>query len=642
MSLPSEVNSVSYTLSVSAASLAVPFYFFLDTDLVVTRTRGTTTTTLTLDSDYTVAGAGVASGGTVAVTGQATGDVILIARTVPLTQERTFTPLTKLSETNIEAALDKAMMGLQQLKRELDAKGSGGGDVEEAPEDGTPYARQDGAWVGTIDDDTLAVCLLIAALTGAGYLYRNEDGSWVLSSSTSGVPWGSITGTLTDQLDLVSALAAKVDASALGTAAYTAATAYATAAQGAKADTAVQPTRTVNGHALSSDVTVTKSDVSLGNCDNTSDANKPISTATQTALDAKQPLDADLTAIAALLGTAGLLRKTAANTWALDTSTYLTGNQSITFSGDATGSGTTTVTLTLANSGAMAGSYGSAAKSLAVTVDAKGRITSIAANDIAITQAQVTGLVAALALLATDSAVVHNTGAETIAGVKTFSSQPIHSAATASTVPYYDSSKQLQSSTTTPTELNYVHGLTSALQTQLDAKAPLASPTFTGTPAAPTATAGTSTTQIATTAFVATSYAPLASPALTGTPTAPTASVATSTTQLATTAFVQGEKASTLNDQSGTTYTFVASDAYKTVRSTGSSAASFTVPASTFSAGQCIIVSQTGSGQVTLVAGSGMTLNTAGTLKTRAQYSRIAICFNSATDATVVGDMATS
>jgi hypothetical protein len=40
------------------------------------------------------------------------------------------------------------------------------------------------------------------------------------------------------------------------------------------------------------------------------------------------------------------------------------------------------------------------------------------------------------------------------------------------------------------------------LQTALDAKAPLASPALTGTPTAPTATAGTNTTQIATTAFV--------------------------------------------------------------------------------------------------------------------------------------------
>ena len=50
----------------------------------------------------------------------------------------------------------------------------------------------------------------------------------------------------------------------------------------------VPNTRTVNGHALSSNVTVTKSDVGLGNVDNTSDASKPVSTATQTALDAKQ------------------------------------------------------------------------------------------------------------------------------------------------------------------------------------------------------------------------------------------------------------------------------------------------------------------------------------------------------------------
>jgi hypothetical protein len=70
------------------------------------------------------------------------------------------------------------------------------------------------------------------------------------------------------------------------------------------------------------------------------------------------------------------------------------------------------------------------------------------------------------------------------------------------------------------------------------------SPTFTGVPAAPTATAGTNTTQVATTAFVTAAIAaggggaPLASPAFTGVPTAPTATAGTSTTQLATTAFV--------------------------------------------------------------------------------------------------------
>ena len=79
------------------------------------------------------------------------------------------------------------------------------------------------------------------------------------------------------------------------------------------------------------------------------------------------------------------------------------------------------------------------------------------------------------------------------------------------------------------------------LQTALDAKAPLASPALTGTPTAPTASAATSTTQLATTAFVTTAdnlKANLASPTFTGTPAAPTATAGTNTTQLATTAFV--------------------------------------------------------------------------------------------------------
>ncbi len=46
-------------------------------------------------------------------------------------------------------------------------------------------------------------------------------------------------------------------------------------------------TRTVNGHPLSEDVTVTKADVGLENVDNTSDADKPVSKAQQTALDKK-------------------------------------------------------------------------------------------------------------------------------------------------------------------------------------------------------------------------------------------------------------------------------------------------------------------------------------------------------------------
>jgi hypothetical protein len=122
--------------------------------------------------------------------------------------------------------------------------------------------------------------------------------------------------------------------------------------------------------------------------------------------------------------------------------------------------------------------------------------------------------------------------------------------------------------------------------------APLADPTFTGTPTAPTATADTNTTQLATTAYVIgqanstagtiamngtqaagtsvkfaradhvhpsdTSRAPLNSPGLTGTPTSTTAAVDTNTTQIATTAYVVAQgylKSAT----AGTTYAPIAS-----------------------------------------------------------------------------------
>ncbi|HBL77712.1 MAG: hypothetical protein A2W90_02605 [Bacteroidetes bacterium GWF2_42_66] len=50
-------------------------------------------------------------------------------------------------------------------------------------------------------------------------------------------------------------------------------------------------------------------------------------TGLSTQLSGKQPIDADLTAIAALAGTDGLLRKMAADTWSLDTNAYATTSQ---------------------------------------------------------------------------------------------------------------------------------------------------------------------------------------------------------------------------------------------------------------------------------------------------------------------------
>ena len=98
-----------------------------------------------------------------------------------------------------------------------------------------------------------------------------------------------------------------------------------------------------------------------------------------------------------------------------------------------------------------------------------------------------------------------------------------------------------------------VTNLKVAVAPDLSTYATLASPTFTGTPTLPTGTIATtqtaadSSTKLATTAFVTTAdnlKANLASPTFTGTPAAPTAADGTSSTQVATTAFAnpQGDQ----------------------------------------------------------------------------------------------------
>ncbi|MEG0422875.1 MAG: hypothetical protein RR589_18425, partial [Hafnia sp.] len=89
---------------------------------------------------------------------------------------------------------------------------------------------------------------------------------------------------------------------------------------------------------------------------------------------------------------------------------------------------------------------------------------------------------------------------------------------------------------------------------EIDKKANLNSPNFTGTPTAPTVAESDSSIKVANTAFikqVLLAYAKLASPNFTGKPTAPTASQSTNDTQLATTAFVRTAIAALVDSSPG-------------------------------------------------------------------------------------------
>lgn len=99
-------------------------------------------------------------------------------------------------------------------------------------------------------------------------------------------------------------------------------------------------------------------------------------------------------------------------------------------------------------------------------------------TDIAVATAAGTTTISVPNASATARGVI-TTGAQTIAGAKTFSSAPILSSLTASTVPYLGAGKAFTSSAVTPTELGYVSGVTSAIQTQLGLLAPKDSPAFT-------------------------------------------------------------------------------------------------------------------------------------------------------------------
>lgn len=145
------------------------------------------------------------------------------------------------------------------------------------------------------------------------YEVLNETITEVLymGSPGSGGAWGSITGTLSAQTDLQAALNAKQASDADLTA---------IAGLSPSNDDLLQrkagawTNRTIAQ--VKTDLALTKSDVGLGNADNTSDANKPISTAAQTALDAKQPLDSDLTTIGGLTPSNDDILQRKAGAWA--------------------------------------------------------------------------------------------------------------------------------------------------------------------------------------------------------------------------------------------------------------------------------------------------------------------------------------
>ena len=328
---------------------------------------------------------------------------------------------------------------------------------------------------------------------------------------------------------------------------------------------------------------VTKAHVGLANVDNTTDANKPVSTATQTALDAKASLSG------------------ATFTGSVEVDGNLVVDGDFTVNGTNFAASATSITIednlvqiahqnagNTVDLGVVVGYNDGAAKHAGIVRDVstdkwklfKG-VTTEPTTTVDFTQGsldnlQIAGLEATSAIIGD----VSNTELQYLNGVTSGIQSQIDAkleTSTASSTYATIANVDLKAPLANPTFTGTVAGVTkahvglgnvdntsdadkpvsSAAQSALDLKAPLASPTFTGTVTLPTGTVTSGmildgtivNADISSSAAIAQSKvsglttdlglkAPLESPALTGVPTAPTAAAGTNTTQVATTAFV--------------------------------------------------------------------------------------------------------
>ena len=372
--------------------------------------------------------------------------------------------------------------------------------------------------------------------------------------------------------------------------------------------------------------------------------------------------------------------------------------------------------------------YDDANNSLTLSVD-QTVISTVAARDAAITTAlgtaatdattKANGAVATAATDATSKANAAQAAAISAAATATDTKVSTHTAITTNvhgiadtaalaTKSYVDTADALKANLASPTFTGTVAGITKAMvglgnvdntadsakpvstaaQTALDLKAPLASPALTGTPTAPTAAAGTNTTQVATTAFVGTAVsnlvasapaaldtlnelatalgndasfsttitnalaakAPLASPTFTGTNTVANITVSGTSNMSANgvqlsdgTQTKVGVPSITTISQKTASYTLAAlTERDSMIEMNSASATTLTVPTNAtiaYPIGTSLDVLRVGAGAVDVAAAAGVTINATPGLKLRAQWSS-ATLIKRATDTWVlVGDL---
>ena len=293
--------------------------------------------------------------------------------------------------------------------------------------------------------------------------------------------------------------------------------------------------KTLTSPVINTPTGITKSDVGLSNVDNTSDADKPISLAALSALGAKAPLNSP-----ALTGDATAVNLTLSGNLTVNGSTSTINSTTLTVQDkDIVLGQTSTPTDAAADNGGII-LKGTTDKSIKYSLaksawDISENINIPGDKAVKINNIEVLTVSTVLGK-ALPGIVVGTSETQTLTN-KTIDSPTIDT-------PTFTGTFTLPITTSignvSADEMQMLNGVTSNVQTQIDAKAPSASPTFTGTVTLPTATSIGSVsatelellngvtsnvqTQIDTklaSATAASTYAPLNSPTFTGTVTLP-------------------------------------------------------------------------------------------------------------------------
>ena len=342
-------------------------------------------------------------------------------------------------------------------------------------------------------------------------------------------------------------------------------------------------------------VSLVKGDVGLGNVDNTADVDKPVSTATQSALNAKQDTLVSGTNIKtvndnSLLGS-GNIEISSSVAWGgitgtlssqTDLQSELDGKEDT-----ITGAATTITGTDLTASRALTSSATGKVEVSAVTSTELGYLDGVTSA----IQTQIDGKEATITGAAT-----------TITSSDLTASRAVTSSATG----------KIEVSSVTSTELGYVSGVTSAIQTQIEGK----QATITGA-----ATTIDDADLTASRALISDGSGKVAVSDVTSTELGYLDGV---TSAVQTQVDSKTAKLITTNRQTAS-YTLVLGDADKLVEMNVATANNLTVPPNSsvaFATGTQILLAQYGSGQTTIVAGSGVTIRSNGAkLKLNVQYS---------------------